>query len=47
MTVSHVEVLVEEPSMEAARAIAPHMNPVRNRSRSFQLLYKTLAEMEK
>jgi len=31
--------------IEAARAIAPHMNPDRNRSKSFQVLLTTMNEM--
>ena len=33
--------------IEAARTIAPYMNPERNRSRSFQVFCQTLAEMER
>lgn len=32
--------------IEAARAISHHMNPERNRSRSFRVLHRTLTEME-
>jgi broad specificity phosphatase PhoE len=31
--------------IEAARAVAAHMDPSRNRSRSFQVLHEALAEM--
>ena len=45
MSVRHVEFLVEEPSMEAARAIAQHWEPARNTSTSFRVLRDVLQEM--
>jgi len=56
MSVEHIEFVVEEPSMEAflsgllpqieaARAISLHLDPVRNKSRSFAVFRDAVLEM--